>query len=130
MEKRILSYRRYMDEQLLRDDVDWERLKAEHLTQIAFFQHERFIHLIVTAIFAGLTMAAICMTFALMAAGLEGGVGWFLVMLVLLVLLVPYVRHYYILENEVQWMYEQYDVIVGKMGEGFSMSGKGKRAAH
>ena len=121
MEKRILTYRRYMDEMLLREDVDWEKLKAEHLTQIAFFQHERFIHLIVTVIFALLTMAAMCMAFLLMAFGLEGGPGWLLMMAVFLVLEVPYVRHYYILENEVQKMYGQYDKIVGKLGEGFSM---------
>lgn len=29
----------------------------------------------------------------------------------LLVLLIPYIRHYYILENEVQKMYGQYDKI-------------------
>ena len=130
MEKRILTYRRYMDEQLLRDDVDWEKLKAEHLTQIAFFQHERFIHLIVTVAFAMLTMAAICMAFALMAIGVEGGAGWLLIMMVFLVLLIPYVRQYYILENEVQKMYGQYDMIVGKLGKGFSMSATGKGAAH
>ena len=130
MEKRILNYRRYMDEQLLQEDADWERMRTEHLTQISFFQHERLIHLIVTVVFAVLTMAAICMSFLLMAIGAEGGVSWLLVMAVFLVLLIPYVRHYYILENEVQKMYGQYDVIVGKMGEGFLMSGKGKGAVH
>ncbi len=121
MEKRILEYRRYMDEMLLRKDADWERLKAEHLTQIAFFQHERLIHLIVTVIFAVLTMMSICMAFALMALGLQGGIGWLGVTAVLMVLLIPYVRHYYILENEVQKMYGQYDTLVSKMGEGFSL---------
>jgi hypothetical protein len=28
---------------------------------------------------------------------------------VILILLIPYIRHYYILENEVQKMYGQYD---------------------
>lgn len=121
MEKRILNYRRYMDEMLQREDADWERLKSEHLTQIAFFQHERLIHLIVTVIFAVLTMMSICMAFALMAFGLPGGIGWLGVMAVFMVLLIPYVRHYYILENEVQKMYGQYDMIVSKMGEGFSL---------
>ena len=32
----------------------------------------------------------------------------------LLVLLIPYIRHYYILENEVQKMYSQYDRMVEK----------------
>ncbi len=121
MEKRILSYRKYMDELLLREDVDWEQAKAEHLVQITFFQHERLIHLIVTVIFALFTMISICMSFLLMSMGLEGAIGWLLVMFVFLVLLIPYVRHYYILENEVQKMYQQYDSIVGKMGPGFRL---------
>ena len=116
MERRILTYRSYIDELLARDDADWEKVKAEHLVQIAFFQHERLIHLIVTVIFALLTMAAICMSFLLMAFGAEGALGWLLVTAVFLVLLIPYVRHYYILENEVQKMYRQYDRIVAKSG--------------
>ena len=35
-----------------------------------------------------------------------------LIGLVILILLVPYIRHYYILENEVQKMYMQYDRIL------------------
>ncbi len=119
MEKRILDYRKYMDELLLRDDVDWEKVKAEHLVQVGFFQHERLIHLIVTVIFAVLTMLSICMSYLLMASGAEGAIGWLLVVAVFLVLLIPYVRHYYILENEVQKMYGQYDSIVAKLGAGF-----------
>lgn len=119
MEKRILNYRKYMDELLLRDDADWERVRSEHLTQISFFQHERLIHLIVTVIFALLTMMAICVSFMLMAMGAEGAVGWLLVVAVFLVLLIPYVRHYYILENEVQKMYGQYDRLAEKLGESF-----------
>lgn len=116
MEKRILNYRKYIDELLTRNDVDWVALREEHLIQVGFFQHERLIHLIVTVIFAVLTLMAFCMSFGLMAAGLEGGAGWLLLVGVFMVLLVPYVRHYYILENEVQKMYKQYDIIVGKIG--------------
>lgn len=119
MERRILTYRSYVDELLARDDADWEQVKTEHLTQIAFFQHERLIHLIVTVIFALLTMATVCMAFLLMAFGAEGAVGWLLLTAVFLVLLIPYVRHYYILENEVQKMYRQYDRIVAKTGLNF-----------
>ncbi len=31
-----------------------------------------------------------------------------------MILLIPYVRHYYILENETQKMYVQYDALVTK----------------
>lgn len=114
MEQRILNYRKYIDELLQEKDIDWKALQKEHLIQIGFFQHERLIHLIVTVIFAVLTMMAICMAFGLMALGVEGAFGWLLIMAVFMVLLIPYIRHYYILENEVQKMYKQYDEMVKK----------------
>ena len=59
MEKRILNYRRYIDELLTRSDVNWEAVIKEHLIQISFFQHERLIHLIVTITFAILEVIVI-----------------------------------------------------------------------
>lgn len=119
MEKRILTYRKYMDELLLREDADWEKIRAEHLVQIGFFQHERLIHLIVTVVFALFAVLSIGMAFLMMAQGTEGARSWLFVVAAFLVLLVPYIRHYYILENEVQKMYGQYDEIVSKLGEGY-----------
>ena len=108
MEKRILNYRKYIDELLTRSDVNWEAVIKEHLIQISFFQHERLIHLIVTITFAILEVIAI----GLCVVSFTLGVG--LLALALLILLSPYVRHYYILENEVQKMYWQYDEMVKK----------------
>lgn len=122
MEKRILTYRKYMDELLLREDVDWERIREEHLVQMGFFQHERLIHLIVTVIFALFTILSIGMAFLLMAQGTDGAGSLLLVVAAFLVLLIPYVRHYYILENEVQKMYRQYDEIAAKLGENYRQS--------
>lgn len=116
MEQRILNYRRYIDGQLTKEDMDWERLREEHLTQIGFFQHERLIHLIVTGLFALLTILAVCMSCLAIEAGSSCGIAFLLLAAALLVLLIPYIRHYYILENEVQKMYKQYDVIVTKAG--------------
>ena len=65
---------------------EYELLLIRHLEQIAFFSHERLVHLIVMVLFA-----------------------------VILVLLVPYIMHYYTLENGVQKMYKQYDEIVKRM---------------
>ena len=84
-----------------------ETLKKQALTQISFFQHERLVHLIVTMTFAILTVVTlmtICMTSFLPLAALE---------LLLLVLLVPYIRHYYILENGTQTLYRYYDSLEG-----------------
>ena len=108
MEKRILNYRKYIDELLMRDDLDWEAVIKEHLIQISFFQHERLIHLIVTITFAVLEVIVI----GLCVVSFTLGVG--LLAIALLILLVPYIRHYYILENEVQKMYWQYDQMVEK----------------
>ncbi len=112
MEKRILNYRKYIDELLSRDDLDWEAVIREHLIQVSFFQHERLIHLIVTVTFALLEMIVIALT----TVSFSIGVG--LLAIALLVLLIPYIRHYYILENEVQKMYVQYDRMVEKRDRG------------
>lgn len=109
MEKRILAYRKYMDELLKQlesgevSELQLETLKQEHLTQISFFQHERLVHLIVTVTFAILEMLAVLIVL------LFPNVATLLLVIVVLVLLVPYIRHYFILENEVQKMYGQYD---------------------
>lgn len=106
MEKRILNYRKYIDELLQQTDADWAAIIREHLIQVSFFQHERLIHLIVTVTFAILEVVVI----GLCVTAFTPGVG--LLAIALLVLLVPYVRHYYVLENEVQKMYVQYDKLV------------------
>lgn len=122
MERRILTYRKYMDGLLLREDADWEQIREEHLVQVGFFQHERLIHLIVTVVFALFAVLSIGMAFLLMALGMEGAGNWLFVVAAFLVLLVPYVRHYYILENEVQKMYAQYDEIIARIhNTGFTM---------
>ena len=75
----------------------------EHLVQVGFFQHERLIHLIVTVTFALLEMLAIVLSV------ISDSLFTLLLPIVILILLIPYIRHYYILENEVQKMYGQYD---------------------
>lgn len=109
MEKRLLNYMAYLKDiaekaesgEFSAEELD--TLRKQALVQIGFFQHERFIHLIVTMTFAlmtVITLMAICMTGYLPLAAL---------MLLLLILLVPYIRHYYILENGTQTLYRYYD---------------------
>lgn len=74
-----------------------------HLIQISFFQHERLVHLIVTVIFALLEV------FSLMLVVIGHNIPSIFLCIAVLILLVPYIRHYYILENDTQQMYEQYD---------------------
>ena len=116
MEQRILQYRKQIDEWLekteqsvqteSRDAGNAERIRdklEEHLVQVGFFQHERLIHLIVTVTFALLEMLAIVLSV------ISDSLFTLLLPVVILILLIPYIRHYYILENEVQKMYVQYD---------------------
>lgn len=115
MRKRILSYRKYMDAVLnaLEDgtmETDLQRLREEHLTQLSFFQHERLIHLIVTVLFALIEFISLYMFLSL------GTVGTLLLTGAVLILLIPYIRHYYLLENEVQKMYVQYDRLMTLIG--------------
>lgn len=99
-------------QELIRDKLQ------EHLVQVGFFQHERLIHLIVTVTFALLEMLAIVLSV------ISDSLFTLLLPVVILILLIPYIRHYYILENEVQKMYVQYDRMlrlqrkVGGTGEG------------
>ena len=108
MKERILSYRKRIDTLLSEKspDTDWNLVLEEHLVQIGFFQHERLIHLLVTLAFALFTLGGILAVF------LTSELCAIVLTVLFLVLLTPYIRHYYLLENEVQKMYAQYDYIL------------------
>lgn len=113
MKQRILNYRMRIDAILDKGEpeTNWDDLLEEHLVQVGFFQHERLIHLIVTVTFALLAIIS------LLLALLFPRVSSYLLFLAVMVLLVPYISHYYLLENETQKMYGQYDKILGHIRE-------------
>ena len=80
-----------------------KREKEKLLVQISFFQHERMIHLIVTALFALMTI----LVFILAVTDFAPWTG--VLLLLLLLLLIPYIKHYYLLENGTQKLYQYYD---------------------
>lgn len=86
--------------------ADWNDILNEHMAQVSFFQHERLIHLIVTVTFAILTLIALAVYC------IAEYIPMLALIVLFLVLLVPYIGHYYTLENEVQKMYGQYDKIM------------------
>ena len=95
--------------------INIDRVIEEHLVQIAFFQHERLIHLIVTVAFALMTIISIV---ASVLAPTDETMGFLILTASLIILMVPYILHYNILENETQKMYEQYDKLLEiKSGE-------------
>ena len=75
----------------------------EHLIKISFFQHERLIHFLVTMLFALMFLITFLYTIS------NPSLGLILLIILFLALLVPYIFHYYYLENSVQYMYKQYD---------------------
>ena len=116
MKKYILEYmnkvQSFMDSDM--KDADIEKIRevlAEFEIKISYFQHERLIHLIVTVLFAILEIISITLILinpsvsALILSGL------------FLVLVVPYVMHYYFLENSVQHMYKMRDQILETIRE-------------
>lgn len=106
MWKRLRSYSAYVDTLLTSPEaVDQALLLEEHRDQIGFFQHERLIHLLVTLAFALFTLLSFITALVLSLPSL------FLLTGLLLLLLVPYLVHYYHLENGVQRLYIQYDQI-------------------
>lgn len=105
MKKKLTTYIETIDTLITNTPAgtDWKGISQTHLIQIQFFQHERLVHLLVTILFALLTFSSIWIVyFAFSVAAL-------LLTLLLLCLLIPYIRHYYLLENGVQKLYEQYD---------------------
>lgn len=108
MKKRITEYLKRID-RILNDNpegFDYQKLLEEHRVQIGFFQHERLIHLLVTLTFAILTVASVLATI------ITGYIPLAALAALLFILLVPYIGHYYLLENGVQKMYAQYDEIL------------------
>ena len=113
MTKYLTEYKKYILKCLEDENTDFKKLIAYHLDKIKFFQHERFIHLIVTVLFA------ICTIMCILAIVLWGNITIVPLAVLLLVLLVPYIKHYYFRENSVQQLYKYYDRMYEK-AYGFS----------
>ncbi|MDD6572008.1 MAG: hypothetical protein PUF12_06430 [Thermoflexaceae bacterium] len=111
MRNRILNYSQKIRTLITEDkaDTDWNRVLNDLLIQISFFQHERLIHLLVTITFALLEIISIALCLFC------NTIMTILLSLLILCLLIPYIRHYYLLENEVQRMYTYYDRILEKI---------------
>lgn len=105
MEKRLKNYisyvNRYIDESHSLDETN--SFLKDLLIQISFFQHERLIHLLVTITFALLTFASVILCLFVPSLFI------YILALLFIVLLIPYIRHYYILENGTQKLYFLYD---------------------
>lgn len=106
MKNEIKEYKEYINKQAADPDTDKKKLAEELLVRIGFYQHERLIHLIVTMSFG---------VFFLLSLILVSINVYFLALSVLLlVLLVPYIGHYYFLENSTQELYKVYYSLISE----------------
>lgn len=106
MRKYVNDYIKSIDKILEQKTIDNpEEIKKEHLIKIQFIQHERLIHFLVTFMFAIILFICIAIMMLIKSPSI------LLLITLVLGLLVPYIIHYYFLENSVQKMYRQYDRI-------------------
>jgi NADH:ubiquinone oxidoreductase subunit 3 (subunit A) len=88
---------------------EWAALRERHLRMIGWMQHERLVHLLVTLAFGIALLAALAM--ALTAPSLLV----YALAALLLLLFIPYVGHYFFLENAVQRWYRLTDEIEARI---------------
>lgn len=85
------------------NNTEIESIKNNFKTQIEFLQHERLIHLVVTLSFALFLLLSVFFT-------IISKINEFIYLdLLLFILLIPYIAHYYKLENGVQRLYKLYE---------------------
>lgn len=114
MRKYLTKYLKELEALLAQEhdsDFDYEALLRSHLNMIQFMQHERLVHFLVTMLFA------ICFFIALGIFLVTNIIALSLLLLLILALLIPYISHYYFLENSVQKMYYLHDEINARINK-------------
>lgn len=111
MKKYISEYmselKKFLDNELAKADQETkDKVLHELEVKILYFQHERLIHLIVTVLFAVLEIISVLAFF------MVGNFFPLILAALLLVLLVPYIFHYFFLENSVQELYKLRDRLI------------------
>lgn len=89
-------------------------IMAEHKDKIAFMQHERIVHFLVTFMFAVVLCIFVAVLLFLDGSSIASSLGVTALIVIILVLEAFYIKHYYFLENTVQKMYRVYDDILAK----------------
>ena len=99
--------REYLDDYIkkidnkIKDKNISEKDIENHLIKINFFQHERLIHLLVTLFYGLFLFVSVLISFKTCL--------FLIITYIVLIVLIFYVRHYFFLENHVQYLYKQYD---------------------
>ena len=103
MRKYIKDYIKEI-EKLINENHKFTTKEKEILNdKIIFFEHERLIHLIVTLFYALFTFIFLVLGVVSYLFLIIFGIG--------IIFLLFYIRHYFFLENSVQYMYKLYDKV-------------------
>ena len=100
MREYLGEYVKEIDKKIKEKNIT-EKDIENHLTKIEFFHHERLIHLLVTLTYG---------IFLFLSVIIFTKIWLFVIVIyIALIFLLFYVRHYFFLENNVQYLYKQYD---------------------
>lgn len=108
MTKNIKAYEKYLEEKFNHNIIDRQDL-TNHRAQIAYLQHERYIHLLVTSV------VSIILFLIFMLCLFQDNLLLYLLLIILMLLDIFYVRHYYVLENTIQHWYRMETEIIEKI---------------
>ena len=97
------NYIKEIEEKIKNEDTFKEKDKENFKNKILYFQHERLIHLLVTLFYALFLIGFIFLSMSY--------IFFIIPCFGILIFLFFYVRHYFYLENMVQYMYTLYDKI-------------------
>ncbi len=111
IKKYMKEHESYIKEQLLQEGNrrHWNDVKEKHRRVIDYMQHERLIHLMVTLAFGAFLLITMGIAFIKPQPLVLILLGMFFIMIV------PYVAHYFFLENSVQRWYKLMDEIEKQM---------------
>jgi hypothetical protein len=107
----MTEYESDLKEKLLsnKDSRNWNALQTKHQQMIRHMQHERLIHLMVTLAFG------LFLLISLAIVSIRPNLQSFMLTGLFFALLVPYVLHYFFLENTIQRWYQMMDEIAKHM---------------
>jgi uncharacterized protein YacL len=110
MTEYLTAYMKSAEERLgsCRSLAEWQKLFDEHKDKIAFMQHERIVHFLVTMMFA------LILTILIATLLFTPNLAILILVTIMVVLIAFYIKHYYFLENTVQKMYKLYDEMLAK----------------
>ncbi len=97
MKRYLYDYIKYVEANKKKVDI------SDMVVKINFFQHERLIHLLITLFY--------CLMFLIFLVLISLSYVFIIPAALLMIFLICYIIHYFLLENGVQYLYKLYDEV-------------------